>query len=647
MAGYRRVNYYELCRLCTSSEGTKMHIFREEGRRRQLPTKIQICLPLQVCEDDSLPKIICSHCVDKLESFYDFRESCVNAEAMLESYFTSLRYSDDFTREGKVYVKDETPPKKKPTTSVSVATNANSEVEKHQNKAGAALAAATDGLNSLVQAAGIQIVSDADGTRVQQYKCAMQMQPGSTGPTVVEAAATEARYSYECTAANARTADATPMVAQVTTKVEDGSTQCSETDFTNKVVTARHHQQQQASTAAVAFTTGAPGQEMLLHLNFNKDREALFRPEDHAALQRSSIAQIGEFLRMKSVNIIDGSGPTATLVEVAAAPPNPTRPCERCGKVFSTLEDLHSHSPCNCTTNQETESTVADKNANNGAGNGGNFSCEVCSKPFKRKEHLFQHRKLHTGERPYVCVSCGKAFSRKEHLVRHAVSHTGQKMHGCDLCGKSFSRKDNLHKHRKTHGIAGPYICETCGKSFVVKHYYLMHRGSHATPGSSTTNNDGTAEGNGTTAMPENPLPYKCDICSKSFQMKQYLVTHKQRHRTKNQQHQQIHGGQTAANANLGQSQTNQVQVENVGTSETQVAGALSHNNVPLTTINNTAILAPNILHHVTSQPNVGNNSTAAAMIQVSSAAATAYLCTPATVAANELLETYRRLHST
>nr|CAD7576017.1 unnamed protein product [Timema californicum] len=102
MAGYRRVNYYELCRLCTSSEGTKMHIFREEGRRRQLPTKIQICLPVQVCEDDSLPKIICSHCVDKLESFYDFRESCVNAEAMLESYFTSLRYSDDFTREGKV-----------------------------------------------------------------------------------------------------------------------------------------------------------------------------------------------------------------------------------------------------------------------------------------------------------------------------------------------------------------------------------------------------------------------------------------------------------------------------------------------------------------------------------------------------------------
>lgn len=48
MSGYKRVNYYELCRLCTSSEGVKIHIFCEDGKRRQLQNKIQICLPLQV-----------------------------------------------------------------------------------------------------------------------------------------------------------------------------------------------------------------------------------------------------------------------------------------------------------------------------------------------------------------------------------------------------------------------------------------------------------------------------------------------------------------------------------------------------------------------------------------------------------------------
>jgi hypothetical protein len=48
MSGYRRVNFQELCRLCTSSEGTKYHIFKEDGKNKQLSTKIQMCLPIQV-----------------------------------------------------------------------------------------------------------------------------------------------------------------------------------------------------------------------------------------------------------------------------------------------------------------------------------------------------------------------------------------------------------------------------------------------------------------------------------------------------------------------------------------------------------------------------------------------------------------------
>jgi hypothetical protein len=49
---------------------------------------------------------------------------------------------------------------------------------------------------------------------------------------------------------------------------------------------------QQHAAAAVAFTTAGPGQEMLVHFNFNKDREGLFRPEDHAALQRCVCANV-------------------------------------------------------------------------------------------------------------------------------------------------------------------------------------------------------------------------------------------------------------------------------------------------------------------------------------------------------------------
>nr|CAD7576016.1 unnamed protein product [Timema californicum] len=344
---------------------------------------------------------------------------------------------------------------------------------------------------------------------------------------------------------------------------------------------------------------------------------------------RSSIAQIGEFLRMKTVSLVDAGAPPTAVVEVA----QPT--CERCGKEFDELE---AHD-CNQDNSGGGEGT--DKN-----GGAGNFACEICGKPFKRKEHLFQHRKLHTGERPYVCSVCSKAFSRKvssaflrlslttvertwrslwlllighvavEHLVRHAVSHTGQKMHACEMCGKAFSRKDNLHKHRKTHGVAGPYVCETCGKSFVVKHYYMMHRGSHAGGG------DGGAD-----AGDEDPLPYKCDICNKGFTMKQYLTTHKLRHRNKaNQQQQQ-------------QSVAMQGDPAAPAVTEVHQVTLAPHNVAPLTTINNAALLTSNILHHVP------NNT--AAMIQVSSTSTpTAFLCAPGTVSANEVLESYRRLHS-
>lgn len=49
MSGYKRVNFYELCRLCASNQQKeKTHIFQEEGRKIQLQNKIQSCLSLTV-----------------------------------------------------------------------------------------------------------------------------------------------------------------------------------------------------------------------------------------------------------------------------------------------------------------------------------------------------------------------------------------------------------------------------------------------------------------------------------------------------------------------------------------------------------------------------------------------------------------------
>ncbi|KAJ8682297.1 hypothetical protein QAD02_018089 [Eretmocerus hayati] len=433
MSGYRRVNYYELCRLCTSSEGSKMNIFLEDGRRRQLQTKIQNYLPVQVLEEDSLPKTVCLECVRKLESFIEFREGVVSAESMLESFFNSIRYSEDFIKEGKVYVKS-TIKEEKPTIPeeqqmddepiniiekiVPTTTSAQVITDQAQSQPQQVLV-------SNVNTGNVQIIS---GARVQQYKCAMQMQSGN-----VAAAANQQTFT---------TVQATPEVL-----------------------------------LSLGFKDAVAAQ---IVRDDGKDLKDLIKSED--TLSRTSISQISEFLRIRS-----GSDQPALVTvspqAISQAPQRQQVICRECGKTFSSINQMTGHDCTAVLLNEVRElngAVVAPNGVKEDNANVSQFSCDVCSKPFKRKEHLFQHRKLHTGERPYVCTSCSKAFSRKEHLVRHLVSHTGQKMHECEVCGKSFSRKDNLHKHRKTHGMSGPYICETCGKSFVVKHYYLMHMTTHA-----------------------------------------------------------------------------------------------------------------------------------------------------------------------
>lgn len=50
MAGYRCVNYLELCRLCSSNTGNdkKTNIFAEEGTKLDLVKKISECLQITV-----------------------------------------------------------------------------------------------------------------------------------------------------------------------------------------------------------------------------------------------------------------------------------------------------------------------------------------------------------------------------------------------------------------------------------------------------------------------------------------------------------------------------------------------------------------------------------------------------------------------
>ncbi|XP_046737425.1 uncharacterized protein LOC124406097 isoform X1 [Diprion similis] len=78
--------FYELCRLCLSSDGVKLSIFDEEGTQRNFADKILTCLSIAVNDGDSLPPIICHRCVYKLDVLHNFREVSRKSDVILKQY---------------------------------------------------------------------------------------------------------------------------------------------------------------------------------------------------------------------------------------------------------------------------------------------------------------------------------------------------------------------------------------------------------------------------------------------------------------------------------------------------------------------------------------------------------------------------------
>lgn len=157
MAGYRCVNFYDLCRLCSSVKDEKnVQIFTTDG----LLKKINDCLPITLSEKDKLPKIICSSCHEYIEIFSEFRKSCSNAQKMLEGCLNSTKLRNG----GQVYIKDEVPVKKvlKPIQNSSpnkilssiniVASSPNKSIKKNVITPNQ-----PDFLSSIMQAVGIQV----------------------------------------------------------------------------------------------------------------------------------------------------------------------------------------------------------------------------------------------------------------------------------------------------------------------------------------------------------------------------------------------------------------------------------------------------------------------------------------------------------
>lgn len=72
--------------------------------------------------------------------------------------------------------------------------------------------------------------------------------------------------------------------------------------------------------------------------------------------------------------------------------------------------------------------------------------CSQCSYTTPIMSHFKKHLLIHSGKRPFTCEICFKSFRQKEHLKSHSVVHLTQK---CTFCRMTFFDENEFKSHMK------------------------------------------------------------------------------------------------------------------------------------------------------------------------------------------------------
>ncbi|SBS97365.1 krox-like protein. putative [Plasmodium ovale curtisi] len=132
-------------------------------------------------------------------------------------------------------------------------------------------------------------------------------------------------------------------------------------------------------------------------------------------------------------------------------------------------------------------------------------TCNVCNMIFANKKLMKRHlMSVHSDSRPYKCEMCTKTYKRSDHLKKHILTHKDNKekvKYTCLICEISFDTPKELRTHKIRH-----YTCpyENCSYSYSTISKMKYHLNKHKCN-----------------------LFYTCPVCTMKFLIYKDFIQHK------------------------------------------------------------------------------------------------------------------------
>jgi len=115
-----------------------------------------------------------------------------------------------------------------------------------------------------------------------------------------------------------------------------------------------------------------------------------------------------------------------------------------CGKLFVFNHELKYHCS-DCFTWLDQLRTHLLKSHNEGTW----FTCHICQKNFCHNSNFKTVLLCYEAVKPYVCSECPKCFFTATELRCHHPVHSKYKQFSCGLCDRLFKHKEHVKRHFK------------------------------------------------------------------------------------------------------------------------------------------------------------------------------------------------------